>query len=93
MEHPDKSLEARLFVSVYTKRLQVQKNMPPLTAIQKGMEAWDKSEERAQLMQQYKSRGFGLDDAARARKENGGKDPVLKANIFEMSAEKQKGQR
>lgn len=89
-EHPDKSLEATLFISVYVKRLQARrKDIPDLLALQQGVEAWQRSDDRKQLLLDYTRRGFALEDSANERRENGGKSQ-LKAGLFEVAAAKAK---
>lgn len=88
MEHPDKSLEAKLYISAYAARLQNRQGMNMIMSLQKGIEAWERSEDRAQLMTEWKRRGFGLDESARSLRENEGKPAPLKANLFEIAGAK-----
>lgn len=85
MQHPDKSLNAALFIRTYARLLADQTDMKLIPATIEAMAAWKKSKERAELMHEYKSRGFALGDSARELRESGGKPPPLKASLFEIA--------
>lgn len=93
MIHPDKSDDASEFVRVFSNRLVKEKGYHPFAAVAAGFREWKKSPFRAELMVEYRRRGFGLEESARenaARRARGNNEPTLKVSLFEATNARRK---
>ncbi len=87
MNHPDKSLNATIFVRAHATKILSAPGAPGLfAALAAGFAAWERSDERRELMREYVRRGFALEDNAQQRKRNA--PTTLTASLFELAKRK-----